>query len=94
MKSWINLAKPGDVNKPQKTRILTSCSDNSPLDTHATIMSTLASDIKQAITKYYVRKGKDNDLIHYEDELTSGFRLLGTLIGFDKICHNILQPTT
>jgi hypothetical protein len=78
-----NLGKPLRcfVN-PMKTRILTSTSGLSPINTLSQLELTLASSISNTIAKYSLQPNKsDPSAPPIPTELTTGFRLLGSPVG-------------
>ena len=67
---------------PMKTRILTSTSNHSPLNTLFNLKPTLPASIYNTITKYSLQPNKSGQLATpILAELTTGFRLLGSPVG-------------
>ena len=65
-----------------KTRILTSTSGHSPLNTLSNLEPTLATSISNTIAKYSLQHNKsDHSAPPIPAELTTGFRLLGSPVG-------------
>jgi hypothetical protein len=77
------LGRPlGCFINPMKTRILTSTSGSSPLHTLHELDSTLATSITRCIATYSTKPNVlDPTGPPLPDELTSGFRLLGSPVG-------------
>jgi hypothetical protein len=70
------------LHQPYETRILTSTSGHSPLNTLSNLEPTLATSISNTIAKYSLQPNKSNHLAPpIPAELTSGFRLLGSPAG-------------
>jgi hypothetical protein len=80
---------------PMKTRILTSTSGHSPIPDLFHLNPTLAISITDTISQYST-KPNDLDVLGppLPAELTTGFRLLGSPVGFSAFTPRILQYPT
>jgi hypothetical protein len=71
---------------PQKTRILTSCNHTSILPELNNTSRTIANNICDCLHKYSHSINKQTGEI-ISEEITDGFRLLGTPVGSETFAH-------
>jgi hypothetical protein len=88
-----NLGKPlGCFVNPMKTRILTSTSGLSPINTLSQLEPILASSISNTIAKYSLQPNKsDPSAPPIPTKLTTGFRLLGSPVGLPTFARDFFN---